>query len=108
MSVPGLLLAALIAVSIKQPVVTWTKNIYDSSGFPLFADTTWLDLPVVFGGLAFVSWPGYARLIRGQIFSLREEQYIEAAKSVGLSEVKIALRHLLPNAIGSSNSHPDI
>ncbi len=100
MSVPGLLLAALIAVSIKEPVVTWAENIYDTTGFPLFADTTWLDLLVVFGGLAFVSWPGYARLIRGQIFSLREEQYIEAAKSVGVSELKIALRHLLPNAIG--------
>lgn len=100
MSVPGLLLAALIAVSIKEPVVSWAENIYDTTGFLLFADTTWLDLLVVFGGLAFVSWPGYARLIRGQIFSLREEQYIEAAKSVGVSELKIALRHLLPNAIG--------
>ena len=100
MSVPGLLLAALIAVSIKEPVVTWADAIYDNSGFPLFADTTWLDLLVVFGGLAFVSWPGYARLIRGQIFSLREEQYVEAAKAVGVSELKIALRHLLPNAIG--------
>ncbi len=100
MSVPGLLLAALIAVSIKEPVVSWAENVYDTTGFPLFADTTWLDLLVVFGGLAFVSWPGYARLIRGQIFSLREEQYIEAAKSVGVSELKIALRHLLPNAIG--------
>ena len=100
MSVPGLLLAALIAVSIKEPVVSWAENIYDTTGFPLFADTTWLDLLVVFGGLAFVSWPGYARLIRGQIFSLREEQYIEAAKSVGVSELKIALRHLLPNALG--------
>lgn len=100
MSVPGLLLAALIAVSIKEPVVNWAENIYDTTGFPLFADTTWLDLLVVFGGLAFVSWPGYARLIRGQIFSLREEQYIEAAKSVGVSELMIALRHLLPNAVG--------
>lgn len=100
MSVPGLLLAALIAVSIKQPVVAWAEAIYDRNGFPLFADTTWLDLLVVFGGLAFVSWPGYARLIRGQIFSLREEQYIEAAKAVGVSDLKIALQHLLPNAIG--------
>lgn len=100
MSVPGILLAALIAVSIKQPVVSWAEGIYESNGFPLFADTTWLDLLVVFGGLAFVSWPGYARLIRGQIFSLREEQYIEAAKAVGVSEIKIALRHLLPNAMG--------
>ena len=100
MSVPGLLLAALIAVSIKEPVVNWAEGIYDRTGFPLFADTTWMDLLIVFGGLAFVSWPGYARLIRGQIFSLREEQYIEAAQAVGVSEVKIALQHLLPNAIG--------
>ncbi|MEM7134015.1 MAG: ABC transporter permease [Chloroflexota bacterium] len=100
MSVPGLLLAALIAVSIKEPIVTWAESVYDSTGFPPFADTTWLDLLVVFGGLAFISWPGYARLIRGQIFSLREEQYIEAAKAVGVSEINIALRHLLPNAIG--------
>ena len=100
MSVPGLLLAALIAVSIKQPIVSWAKAVYASSGFFLFAETTWLDLLVVFGGLAFVSWPGYARLIRGQIFSLREEQYIEAAKAVGVSELKIAVRHLLPNALG--------
>ncbi len=100
MSIPGLLLAALIAVSIKEPIVNWADGFYDRTGFPLFADTTWLDLLVVFGGLAFVSWPGYARLIRGQIFSLREEQYIEAAKSVGVSETKIALQHLLPNALG--------
>lgn len=100
MSIPGLLLAALIAVSIKQPVVSWAERVYDQNGFPLFADTTWLDLLVVFGGLAFISWPGYARLIRGQIFSLREEQYIEAAKAVGVSSWKIALSHLLPNAMG--------
>lgn len=100
MSVPGLLLAALIAVSIKQPIVAWAKQIYENTGFPPFADTTWLDLLIVFGGLAFVSWPGYARLIRGQILSLRQEQYVEAARSVGVSDVRIALRHLLPNALG--------
>lgn len=100
MSVPGLLLAALIAVSIKQPVISWAEAVYERNGFPLFADTTWLNLLVVFGGLAFVQWPGYARLIRGQIFSQREEQYVLAAKAIGVSGIKIALRHLLPNAIG--------
>lgn len=100
MSVPSLLLAALIAVSIKQPVVAWAKQVYVNTGFPPFANTTWLDLLIVFGGLAMVSWPGYARLIRGQILSLRQQQYVEAAKSVGVSDLKIALRHLLPNALG--------
>lgn len=100
MSIPGLLLAALIAVSVKDPTVNWAKEIYAQNGFFLFADTTWLDLLVVFGGLAFVQWPGYARLIRAQILALREEQYIKAAQSVGVSEWKIALGHLLPNALG--------
>jgi peptide/nickel transport system permease protein len=100
MSVPSLLLAALIAVTLKDPVVSWADGVYDSTGLPLFADTSWLDLLVVFGGLSFVQWPVYARLARGQIFSLREEQYVLAAKSIGVPELKIALRHLLPNAIG--------
>lgn len=100
MSVPTLLLAAMIAVSVKEPIVTWAKGVYEQNGFFLFADTTWLDLLIVFGGLAFVQWPGYARLIRAQILALREEQYIKAAQSVGVSEWKIALRHLLPNALG--------
>jgi peptide/nickel transport system permease protein len=100
MSIPGLLLAALIAVSIKEPIVGWAKAVYERNGFFLFADTTWLDLLIVFGGLAFVQWPGYARLIRGQILALREEQYVKAAQSVGVSEWKIAVRHLLPNALG--------
>lgn len=100
MSTPSLLLAALIAVSVKDPIVSWAKGVYEQNGFFLFADTTWLDLLVVFGGLAFVQWPGYARLIRAQILALREEQYIKAAQSVGVSEWKIALQHLLPNALG--------
>ncbi|RIK42110.1 MAG: peptide ABC transporter [Chloroflexi bacterium] len=100
MSIPGILLAALIAVSLKDPVVGWAQRVYAETGFFLFAETTWLDLLVIFGGLAFIQWPGYARLIRGQIFSLREEQYVQAAKSIGVSELKIAVRHLLPNALG--------
>lgn len=100
MSIPGLLLAALIAVTLKDPIVGWAKEVYAQNGFFLFADTTWLDLLIVFGGLAFVQWPGYARLIRGQILALREEQYVTAAQAIGVSEWKIALRHLLPNALG--------
>jgi ABC-type dipeptide/oligopeptide/nickel transport system permease subunit len=55
---------------------------------------------VVFGGLSFISWPGYARLIRGQIFSLREQDYVLAAQAVGVPGWRIAMRHLMPNALG--------
>lgn len=100
MSIPGLLLAALIAVTLKEPIVRWAQDVYANTGFALFADTTWLDLLVVFGGLSLVGWPVYARLIRGQILALREEQYVLAARALGVPQMQIALRHLLPNAIG--------
>lgn len=100
MSIPQVLLAALISATIKQPIVNWARDVYDRTGFPLFADTSWLDLVIVFGGLSLVFWPVYARLIRGQILSLREKEFIEAARTLGIPRWRIATRHLLPNAIG--------
>jgi peptide/nickel transport system permease protein len=49
--------------------------------------------------LTIVWWPAYARLIRGDILQLREEDYIEASRGLGASSGRIILRHILPNAI---------
>lgn len=49
--------------------------------------------------LAIVWWPLYTRLVRGQALSVRENAYIEAAKSMGASHPRIILRHILPNCI---------
>jgi len=49
--------------------------------------------------IGFLGWPGMARLIRGQILSLREQEFIMAAQSLGVSSHRIILRHLLPNAV---------
>ena len=49
--------------------------------------------------IAAVTWAVYARLVRGQILSLRRREFIEAARSVGASRTRIVVRHLLPNAI---------
>ncbi len=51
---------------------------------------------LIIGGL---SWPGVARLVRATYLSLREREYTEAARAVGNSDVRIILRHLLPNAM---------
>jgi len=47
--------------------------------------------------LAVVFWPWYARLVRAQVLSLREREYVIAAQSLGASKMRIVLRHLLPN-----------
>jgi peptide/nickel transport system permease protein len=49
--------------------------------------------------LIIVSWPSYARLVRGDILTTREEDYVQAAKGVGASNFRIILRHVLPNSI---------
>ncbi|WP_422484565.1 ABC transporter permease [Gudongella sp. DL1XJH-153] len=48
--------------------------------------------------LAIVSWSGFARLVRGQFLSLREKEFVEAARSLGMSDSRIILKHILPNA----------
>jgi peptide/nickel transport system permease protein len=49
--------------------------------------------------LIVVSWPSYARLIRGDILQVREEDYIEASRGLGASNARVIIRHALPNAI---------
>jgi peptide/nickel transport system permease protein len=49
--------------------------------------------------LAIVGWPGYTRVIRGEILRIKGEDYIEAAKAVGCSDTRVVLRHIVPNAI---------
>jgi ABC-type dipeptide/oligopeptide/nickel transport systems, permease components len=49
--------------------------------------------------IAVVTWPVYARLVRAQVLSLREREFIVAARSVGASTPRILFRHLLPNTL---------
>lgn len=49
--------------------------------------------------LVILGWPTAARLMRGQILALREAEYVEAARSIGASDWRIVVRHIMPNAI---------
>ena len=56
-------------------------------------------LMLMFIALAIVSWVGLARLIRGQVLSLKEKEFIEAARAIGVPTRRIMVRHLFPNAL---------
>lgn len=56
-------------------------------------------LDQVMYALALVHWRAYVRLIRGEILTLRERDFIQAAKTMGVSDVGIMFKHILPNAI---------
>ena len=49
--------------------------------------------------LGILSWPGLARLIRGQVLAEREKEFVTAAKAMGLKESVIIFRHIIPNVI---------
>jgi oligopeptide transport system permease protein len=54
----------------------------------------------IFAAIGIVNWVGLARLVRGQVLSIKEKEFVESARAVGSSSFKIVLRHLVPNALG--------
>jgi peptide/nickel transport system permease protein len=56
-------------------------------------------LPVVFVVIGLVGWAGMARLVRGEVLSLRVREYVQAARALGASDARIVWRHLLPGVL---------
>jgi peptide/nickel transport system permease protein len=52
---------------------------------------------LIIGILSLVGWAGMARIIRGMVLSVREREYVEAARSLGVSDFAIIVRHVLPS-----------
>jgi len=56
-------------------------------------------IPILIFVLVFLGWAGIARIVRGQILTLRELEYMEACEALGISDMKRIFRHLLPNVL---------
>ena len=85
---PYLLLVILFKVALDRPLTA------------LVGDARAANLIVLFLAIGLVSWLTMARVVRGQVLSLRGQPFIEAARAAGLPERRIFLRHLLPNLVG--------
>ncbi len=57
-------------------------------------------LLLLFAALSIVNWVGLARLVRGQVLSLKEKEFVEAGRMIGATKTRIMLKHLLPNSLG--------
>jgi oligopeptide transport system permease protein len=55
---------------------------------------------LVFVAIGLTSWVTVARLVRGQLLSLKETEFVEAARAIGVRDRRIVTKHLLPNGIG--------
>lgn len=75
MAFPSLLLAMLVSYTLGKGMLT------------------------IFVALSFVGWASTARMVRSEVLSLREKEYVEAATSIGVKRFTIMLRHILPNCL---------
>jgi oligopeptide transport system permease protein len=88
-ALPYMLLVMLLTVSLGA----WLEHFR-------IVGTEWSRFIVLALAIGSVSWLTMARVIRGQVLSLREQPFIEAARALGFSTRRILLRHILPNLIG--------
>ena len=55
----------------------------------------------IFVGIGLTAWETMARLTHGQVLSIREKEFVEAAHTIGASNIRIMFRHILPKHIGT-------
>lgn len=90
---PFLLLAIAVSATVGPLMLDWlAARGFDRSQFSM--------LPVIIA-LGFATFPSYTRLVRGSVLSLKEEQFVDAARVVGVGNAPIMFRHILPNLFGT-------
>jgi peptide/nickel transport system permease protein len=74
-------------------------------GFPLILVAVLLvgamgpGLPALMLAVAIINWAGFARMMRGEVLSLREREFVEAARALGIGNLRIMARHIIPHAV---------
>lgn len=100
LSFPGLLLAAFLNATLRLRVVDLIHRLYELTGWGFLSDVATYDYLVILFVLALAGWPGTARLVRGQMLRLREEEFVQAAIACGAGGWRVLVRHLFPNTLG--------
>ncbi len=98
-SFPDIFLVLIIVATVKPRILTWVHNFEDSTGIDWIVRLGIVDYLVISLALAAFSWFGMARLVRGQVLQVRENQYVEASRAIGSSTLRILTIHVLPNVI---------
>lgn len=100
MAVPPMLLAMVSSVALRPMVAGWMERMYISTGNTFYRETFWADLFLLVTVLTLVLWPTYARLIRGQILTNSNKNYVLAARALGIPNRLILTRYIIPNSLG--------
>ena len=80
---PDLLFFIVVLIALKD---TWIGDLFGG-------------LFLLFVALAMIGWVGEARLVRGQVLSIKQNEYVQAARSIGAKDSRIMVKHILPNVL---------
>jgi peptide/nickel transport system permease protein len=94
---PGLLLAIALAAFIDERALY--NYLFGESAANYFISILGEGLSKMILALCIIGWVGYARVMRGQVLKVREYDFVQAARALGASNMRILFTHILPNAI---------
>ena len=95
-TVPDLIIIILLTTTLKYPL----KSLAESNKAFAWINVVGVGLICIFIVFALLYWVGMARIIRSQILSLKEQEYVTAAKALGSGSGRIITKHLLKNCMG--------
>jgi len=95
---PTLLLIILLMVLFKSSFAVTTPGTFAATLSSI--DKAFGGLFFIFIGIGVTAWLGMARIARGMALSLREKEFVEAARAEGATNLQIILRHIMPNLMG--------
>ena len=90
------ILLMVFAKDFGDLVEDWLR---DSVGWNTDISTKW-NLILLFGAIGAVEWLTMARIVRGQVQSLKRQEFVEAGVALGLSKRRLIFRHMIPNVLG--------
>jgi len=95
---PTILLIILLMVLFKSTFAIATPGTF--TGYLNVIDRAFGGLFFIFIGIGVTAWLGMARIARGMALSLREKEFVEAARAEGATNLQIILKHIMPNLLG--------
>lgn len=95
-SIPDLLIVILLTVTLKKPLENLLENSALLKGISSLGPA-FFSMLIVF---ALLYWGTMARIVRGEVLRIKEQEYILAAKALGAGKSRIIRRHILPNCVG--------
>lgn len=98
-SIPEVLIVLLLQVVLKDPLQQWFDS--GTSALAKYMSDLGAGIVSIFITFGLLYWVTMARIVRGQVLQLKNQEYVTAAKALGASTGRTIRRHLLPNCVGA-------